>query len=228
MKDNTMKSLTIVNAIVVSRPVYAPKFVVTNGRAVSQRCEFIIFIRSNNKKRRGSYFHMIAWGDNADYCAKTCGPGTIISTEVSITSYLGTAREIDGTVLKDNNGETVRTMKTKFTISNIHIAGVLEKVISSEIKEGSRPAKWDNPLHPDYNVWMACIKTRMGIVYDGKSETFGFSDVRKLGEPVICKILDEYKRKVRLAHVRTFKHPRFVHMEGKEIAVKEAAIDPKF
>ena len=144
------------NATVISRPAYIPAFITSNNKAISQKCYFIVMMKNDKQK-----YHVSAFGKEADFCAKTCCLGAIVSMKVT---------------LENRNGKEV------YIIDKIVIDGIHDRIIKAEIAEGRRPVNWDNPLHPDYNVWQAHIKIRSGFVYDGVSETFGFAHVCRPGK----------------------------------------------
>ena len=189
------------NAIVISNPAYIPAFITSNNKSIPQRCYFIVMIKDDKQK-----YHVNAFGKRADFCSKTCCLGAIVSMKVTP---------------KNRKGKEV------YIIDKIVIDGIHDRIVKAEIAEGKRPANWDNPFHPDYNVWQACIKMRNGIVYDGKSETFGFAHVCKPGESISMCVLDAYRLNIRSAHTRTYKHPRYVNVKDKQVFVKETVVGPR-
>ena len=139
------------NAIVIGSPAYIPAFITSNNKAIPQRCYFIVMIKDDKQK-----YHVSAFGKRADFCAKTCCLGAIVSMKVTP---------------KNRNGKKV------YIINEIVIDGIHDRIIKAEIAEGRRPVNWNDPFHPNYNVWQAETRIRDNLVYDGVSETFGFARV---------------------------------------------------
>lgn len=164
-----------------------------NGKAQNQKCTFSVYI-NRKKKRDGSpgrsdRFSMIAWGNLADTCAKTLAKGKCADFVVTMNSYEGRSFDANGTMRMEHNGQPVIVEKIGFEIKELILDADAQKEIDREIAIGKRPVNWENPSHPDSQLWTTICQNKRNEQYVPGSEAFGNAKVRIAAGPGITPLV---------------------------------------
>jgi hypothetical protein len=51
------------------------------------------------------------------------------------------------------------------------------KQVAEEVQTGRRPVNWNVPNHPDFTLWTAMLQAKQALVWDGRSQAFGYARV---------------------------------------------------
>lgn len=179
----SLKGTFFAGARVAGQLLYVPAHI-KNGKKINSRCEIPVYRNSHRgtnaktgEKGRVDTFKLVAWGKLADTCAKSLPKGKAIDAFAEPQSFLGNLFNRDGSLRLDNTGQAVQTTKISFTILNIVFGEESAKAIAEEIQSGRRPANWNIPNHPDYQLWTSMLQQRQAVTWDGQSTEFGYARV---------------------------------------------------
>lgn len=168
---------------VAGAPNYIPAHIDATGKTVNARCIITVYENSNKGTNqdgspgRTDQYTVIAWGKLADVCAVSCSAGKALDIIARPGSYIGTVYNPDGSPVLNMQGQPVQTRKTSFTVENIIFGEDSGKTIATEIANNLRPVNWQNQQHPDYQLWINCMRQRQATKYQPGMTSFGFARV---------------------------------------------------
>lgn len=175
---------TIVNGRVLGAPKYIPAHL-NNGKLVDPCCEVAVRVNglygtdAKGEPGRKDDFTLTGWNKLADSLARNCSRGKVISVRYEPQSYMGRVFNPDGTMRTDAAGQVITVPKYRFVIVGYPAYGDdSAETIRQQVEAKYRPVNWNTPGHPEYTAWRDFLKTRKGIVWDGRSETFEYAVVR--------------------------------------------------
>lgn len=178
-----MNSATFVGLRVAGELTYI-KAHFSNGRRISSKAIIPVYMNSNRgtdprtgEKGRTDRFKLIAWGHLADVCCRSLPPGKAFDALARIQSYPGRDFDRNGNQKIDQAGQPIMSDKIAFVIYDIVFGEESAKMIAEEIATGRRPVNWDNPSHPDFQLWRQVLQARQQENWDGHSPNFGYARV---------------------------------------------------
>lgn len=157
---------------------FVPAHINAAGKKVSHRCEIPVYTnsnRGNGGEGKSSLMRLVVWGDLARKCALTLSMGKAIDALVELSSYQGKVYQ-NRQVVIGADGQPLTTNKTSMTIMRIVFGEETQKHIDGEIASSARPANWNNPAHPDWQLWKNELQRRIALQYTG-GEKFGYARV---------------------------------------------------
>lgn len=141
--------------------------------------------RGENEKKYT--FSLTAWGKLAETCCKSLPRGKAIDVRCEPTTFSKKLFRFDqqrgvAVPVLDAQGQQVEAPNfVGFTIREIIFGEESAKRIGEEIQEGKRPANWNVPGHPDYQMWLDRLKARQAAVFNPQTmvngSKFGFARV---------------------------------------------------
>jgi len=173
----------IVNARVLGAPKYIPAHL-DNGKFVDSRCDVNVRVNNsrgtdvNGEPGRKDDFTLTGWGEKAERLARHCSTGRAISPSCQPQSYSGRLFNKDGTLRLDAVGQVIMIKKYSFVVDQFPFGEESADFIRRQIETEDRPEHWNDETHPDYKAWRDHLKTRLSLMWDGKSEMFEYANVR--------------------------------------------------
>lgn len=173
-----MGTCTLVGLRVSVQPTYIPGYE-KNGQTINPCLKVRAFV--NRKNGRSDIYDLRLWGKLADIGAKSLSVGKEFHAEVRPESYEGRVwRDKGKELVLNSDGTPCTVLKSAFVVKDIVFGAESNKHIAEEIQSGKRPANY-NDGGQGSQTWSAILKARTAYLYDGKSATFGYANVRPAG-----------------------------------------------
>lgn len=157
---------------------FVPAHINAAGKKVSHRCDVPVYVnsnRGNNGDGKHSLMKVTIWGELARKAALTLSQGKAIDALVELSSYQGKVYQNRQLVL-GADGQPLTTNKTSMTVMRIVFGEETRKFAEAEVAASIRPTYWDNPAHPDWQLWKDTLQKRINMQYTG-GDKFGFARV---------------------------------------------------
>lgn len=156
---------------------FVPAHINQAGKKNSHRCEIPVYVNSHRGGQDGksSRFDIVVWGDLARKCALTCSPGKALDVLCELSSYDGRVFQ-DRVALTKPDGTPFTINKVSLTVMRICFGEEGEKFVEAEVAAGWRPPNWNNPAHPDFQLWKNELNRRIALQYTG-GDRFGWARV---------------------------------------------------
>jgi len=151
------------------------------GVAKPAKASFTVFHNTgwtpaNGEKAAGERYTMWGYGRKAEQFAKWLSPGRAVDLVTARHSFDGN-HYIAGQILLDNTGQPIIIRRSADIIQQFLLREEAAKWINNEVQMGRRPINWQNPAHPDFEVWRKVLMSRSAMVWDCQSQTYGFARV---------------------------------------------------
>lgn len=157
---------------------FVPAHINAAGKKISHRCDVPVYVnsnRGNNGEGKHSLMKVTIWGELARKAALTLSQGKAIDTLVELSSYQGKVYK-DRQLQMGADGQPLTTNKTSMTVMRIVFGEETRKFAEAEVAANLRPANWDNPAHPDWQLWKDELNRRINLQYVG-GDKFGYARV---------------------------------------------------
>lgn len=154
-----------------------------NGKLINQRCIIPVYINTSRGQNpdgttgKSYSFRLTAWNALADTCARNLPVGKAIDCITSPVTFQGPLTD-NGIVQLKSDSTPIMITKVSFTIVESPVFGEEAlKTIELEVNSGRRPVNWNNPAHPDAQIWTNMLKERQNVQYIPGQPMFGYAEV---------------------------------------------------
>lgn len=157
---------------------FVPAHINAAGKKVSHRCDVPVYVnsnRGNNGEGKHSLMKVTIWGELARKAALTLSQGKAIDSLTELSSYQGKVYQ-NRQLVMGADGQPLTTNKTSMTVMRIVFGEETQKFADAEVAANLRPANWNNPAHPDWQMWKDELNRRINLQYTG-GDKFGFARV---------------------------------------------------
>lgn len=179
----SLAAAQLIGMRVAGQITLVPAHVNVQGKEVSAKASITVYANSNRgtnqadgSQGRTDTYTVVAWNKLAYTCALSLSPGKAIDVFTTPHSYMGNHYDINGQVF-DRNNQPIMVRKVGFTIDRIIFGEESAKFAAQEVAAGRRPMNWNNPNHPDFQLWIDELKRRQQLVWDMQSPVFGFARI---------------------------------------------------
>ena len=179
----SLAAAQLIGMRVAGQITLVPTHVNAQGKEVSAKASITVYANSNRgtnqadgSQGRTDTYTVVAWNKLAYTCALSLSPGKAIDVFTTPHSYMGAHYDINGQVF-DKNNQPISVRKVGFTVDRIIFGEESAKFAAQEVASGRRPMNWNNPNHPDFQLWIDELKRRQQLQWDGVSPVFGFARI---------------------------------------------------
>ena len=169
----------------------------TSGKKVPMKAEFNAYVNSlsgTNAKTgepgRVDRVKIVIVGKRALTVCRYCGVGKMFSGSFTLNTYTGTLYRPDGQPYVMADGSKLQVQKTSLVMDEFLLGDDAPNAIALEIQNHLRPANWNVAGHPDQQAWDQLKNQRKTMLWDGRSQYFGFARVYPV-DGQILPLVDE-------------------------------------
>lgn len=164
--------------------LFPPYISRTSGKKVPMKAEFNAYVnslRGTNAKTgepgRVDRVKVSLVGQRALLLARYGSVGKMFSGSYTLNTYTGVLYQPNGQPYVLPDGTKIQAQKTTLVMDDFLLGDDAPNAIALEIQSGLRPQNWNVPGHPDVQAWDNMKAQRKTMVWDGRSEFFGFARV---------------------------------------------------